>query len=503
MNENSRGRGRRTRAFAFAFAFASLVFVGVSMAFRSTSAFALRAHEEKEKGKRQNYVVFTREREIFDELHRRTAVVGLFVKTCELCERYKEEFRRVAELFARDLRDDDDGDEANDDVWFIEIPDAGATPNITGAFRASNAPFVAVLKRWEWYYVTRSGETVIREPNRYQGALNAKETIAWLNAELALAGTEKEVKFPNVVDELTEDTIEAYVRDENHDVLVEFYAKWCGHCKAFEKDYEQVGAHFELKRRKEGGRVKVARLDVDVARAAAKKYNITGLPSIQFFPRGYKARGIDFRGAKRTTQRVIDFVESPQVKVDEMRVADMGPWECFDGLRDEGLVQFDENLEKVRSGGEVGADGYESIVHHVFKQAKAFADRQRWREAMLVVMCMESTPQLKNTPSGNSAQVWNFLDNAKYHVENPSKEDEDERRALEDQKYLTADGEMDWAAFRSDQAAKWRAMRKEIGLGDDGLSDDDDMFDDEDWFDFQYPEDGGARVEIPETRVEL
>ena len=446
----------------------------------------------------RNFKTVADERVLFDTLRARTAVVALLTPGCEVCEHYAEEFQFVAELFEN--HDDELGVADDKRVMFIAVPDAASTPNITGVFRATNAPFVAVMKRHRWYYVTPSGETVIRKPKRYLGKLTAKDTIRWLNDELGLKTPEKRVVFPKVVDDLTQDTIDAYVQDENYDVLVEFYAKWCGHCQAFEKDYEQVGAHFALKRRKEGGRVKVGRLDVDAARPSAQKYNITGLPSVQFFPRGYKARGIDFKGSKRTTQRVIDFVESPQVKVDEMKIKDIGAWECFDGLRDEGLMTFDANLTKVRSGGAVDAQGYDAIVHHVFNQAKALADRQEWRSAMVIIMCMESTPQLKNTPSGNSAQIWNFLDNVKFHVENPMTEEDEQFREEEYAKYLKEDGEMDWAAFRSDQAEKWRAMRKDAG---DGADDVDDMFDDEDWFEFQYPEDGGARVEIPNERDEL
>ncbi|ABO95108.1 predicted protein, partial [Ostreococcus lucimarinus CCE9901] len=69
-------------------------------------------------------------------------------------------------------------------------------------------------------------------------------------------------------------------------VVVEFYAKWCGHCQAFEKDYEQIGAHYFRERRAKNRRVKIARIDVDNARPAAIKYNITGLPTLQLFPRG-------------------------------------------------------------------------------------------------------------------------------------------------------------------------------------------------------------------------
>jgi hypothetical protein len=72
----------------------------------------------------------------------------------------------------------------------------------------------------------------------------------------------------------------------------------------------------------------VARLNVDDNREAASKYQVTGLPSLQLFPRGYKKRGLHFRGTELTPANVISFVKSPQVYLVEAAVTDMREWDC-------------------------------------------------------------------------------------------------------------------------------------------------------------------------------
>lgn len=56
---------------------------------------------------------------------------------------------------------------------------------------------------------------------------------------------------------------EAIVNDEDKDVLVEFYAPWCGHCKTLAPKYEELGA-FYFNNKEFANKVVVAKVDATV-----------------------------------------------------------------------------------------------------------------------------------------------------------------------------------------------------------------------------------------------
>ena len=64
-------------------------------------------------------------------------------------------------------------------------------------------------------------------------------------------------------------------------VLVDFFAEWCGPCKAMAPALEQVAA--EMK-----GKVKVAKLDVDQNPEVTQKYTIQAMPTLMIFKDGQK-----------------------------------------------------------------------------------------------------------------------------------------------------------------------------------------------------------------------
>jgi len=87
-----------------------------------------------------------------------------------------------------------------------------------------------------------------------------------------------------------------HVVDPDKDVLIEFYAPWCGHCKSLEPKYNQLGAKF-----KEVETVVIAKIDA-TANDVPPEYGVGGFPTIFFKPAGKSAMKYD-----KSEREVADF----------------------------------------------------------------------------------------------------------------------------------------------------------------------------------------------------
>jgi len=89
------------------------------------------------------------------------------------------------------------------------------------------------------------------------------------------------------------------VLDNSKDVLVEFYAPWCGHCKSLAPKYEQLGAQF-----KESPSVVIAKVDATENDTPA---DIKGFPTLIFYPAGAKDEPVTYDG-DRTVEAMAAFI---------------------------------------------------------------------------------------------------------------------------------------------------------------------------------------------------
>eukprot|EP01080_Neovahlkampfia_damariscottae_P000325 gene325-6739_t len=86
------------------------------------------------------------------------------------------------------------------------------------------------------------------------------------------------------ITELTDNNFDSFVNNKN--VLVEFYAPWCGACQQTFQFYKAFAEKLQKSNSKTD--IFLAKIDVDKAPKNADKYKIEGIPTFFLFKKGIK-----------------------------------------------------------------------------------------------------------------------------------------------------------------------------------------------------------------------
>jgi thioredoxin 1 len=81
---------------------------------------------------------------------------------------------------------------------------------------------------------------------------------------------------------VTDDSFEQDVLGASEPVLVDFWAEWCGPCKMISPALEEIAKEL-------GGRLTVAKLNIDENPLTPQKYGVRGIPTLMLFKDGQVA----------------------------------------------------------------------------------------------------------------------------------------------------------------------------------------------------------------------
>jgi len=203
------------------------------------------------------------------------AFVEFFAPWCGHCKKLAPIWDQLAEAFT------------GKDVIIAKV-DADAHKELGSRFDVHGYP---TLK----YF----GKGVTTSPEAYSGARELDDLANFVTDKTGIKSKIKKAASNVVV--LTPSNFDAIVKDTTKDVLVEFYAPWCGHCKNLAPDYEIVANAFAGE-----SSVVVAKVDADEHKSLGTAYGVSGFPTIKFFPKDNK-EGREY-DAGRDVQSFVDFI---------------------------------------------------------------------------------------------------------------------------------------------------------------------------------------------------
>jgi thioredoxin 1 len=107
----------------------------------------------------------------------------------------------------------------------------------------------------------------------------------------------------NGVETLSTTTFDETLASSDLPVLVDFWAEWCGPCKAIAPILEEIADEH-------GDRVRIAKLNVDENPDVARRFDVMSIPTLIVFQDGQPAkRMVGAKGKGQLLQELSEFLD--------------------------------------------------------------------------------------------------------------------------------------------------------------------------------------------------
>jgi len=103
----------------------------------------------------------------------------------------------------------------------------------------------------------------------------------------------------NGIFEITDANFDQDVLKSDQRVLVDFWATWCGPCRALAPIVDELAREYQ-------GKVKIVKMDVDHNSATPMRYGVRGIPTLLVFKGGQVQEQIVGYVPKETIQKALD-----------------------------------------------------------------------------------------------------------------------------------------------------------------------------------------------------
>ena len=104
----------------------------------------------------------------------------------------------------------------------------------------------------------------------------------------------------STISHISDDDFDNHVNNSSFPVLVDYWAEWCGPCKAIAPILDELAKDYE-------GKVNIAKLNIDNNQNTPAKYGIRGIPTLMLFKDG---NVIDTKVGALSKSQLVAFLDS-------------------------------------------------------------------------------------------------------------------------------------------------------------------------------------------------